>query len=127
MRSLWIAFAIACSMPPDPIPEPVPEPLEAPAPHEVAEHEDPPPARPTLDPDTTCGRAERCCHAFAEAMPHVVVESACAEPGEVAELEDADARCGRMIEGWRTALDRRDGVDPPEVCASPPRERSPRR
>ena len=37
MRSLWIAFAIACSMPPDPIPEPVPEPLEAPAPHEVAE------------------------------------------------------------------------------------------
>lgn len=119
MRGLWmILCAIACSMPPDP-PEVIPaEPFDGPTPHEHGEHAAPEPPRAPLDPATTCGRAEACCAAFAEVTPHVALDTACAEPHAAASLPDADARCARMIRGWRTALEQHEGLAMPEACAS---------
>ena len=118
MRGLWIACAIACSVPQD-APEPPTE-LEGPAPHEATEHS----AREatdglSLDPDTACGRALACCRAFAEATPNVLAEHACVGPAEASTADDADERCARMTEGWRVALERNPDVEPPGACSAP--------
>lgn len=70
-----------------------------------------------LDPSTTCGRALTCCRAYAEAMPNVVAETACAGPAEVADEPDADERCSRMTHGWREALALLEGGVPPACQA----------
>ncbi len=119
-------FAVACSSPTHDaasasdlsVEEPTPSGLGGPIPHETSEHR-PLEALSTLDPATTCGRAQACCRAFAAATPNVVSASACAETVEAAEREDADARCERMIVGWRIALDRNADVEPPPTCAAP--------
>lgn len=119
MRLFLTAFglAVACSMPPEPsageVDEPAGEPRSAAV---TAEPVDPPP--PPLDPESACGRAEACCQAFAEVTPHVEVASACAGPREVFEDDDADARCERMVEGWRVALETHEGVDVPDTCGA---------
>ncbi|MEZ4340509.1 MAG: hypothetical protein R3B82_28140 [Sandaracinaceae bacterium] len=123
MRALWICFAVACSMPPDPPATPGPEPLGGPVPHEATEHPEPLPSLPALDPSTVCGRAQRCCQAFAAITPNVAADIACAEPADAATAEDADARCGRMIIGWRAALEAHEGAEIPDECAVPERRR----
>lgn len=117
MRSIWIACAIACSAPQEvPIPPPT---LGGPAPHEGSEHSPPPAPEDRLDPTTTCGRAEVCCRAFAAAVPNVDEESACVGPAEAAESGAADERCERMTAGWRAALERHPGAEPPPECSPP--------
>lgn len=115
-RALLFAFAVACSVPQEAPPE-RPSRVSPPTPHEATAHApfEPP---PSLDPTTVCGRALACCRAFARATPHVSATSACAETFEVAELEDADARCGRMQLGWRAALEVREDLEPPEACSA---------
>ena len=120
MKTLLFAFAVACSSPPNDTPSPA-TPLhepDGPVPHEASQHR-PLEAPPTLDQATTCGRAQTCCRAFAAVTPNVVAASACAEPVEVAEHEDADERCERMIIGWRVALEHHVDVEPPPACAAP--------
>ncbi len=74
------------------------------------------PAEAPLDPDSSCGRARACCEAFADAIPNVRSASACAGPGEAASAPDGDARCERMRDGWRAALEHHPRVDPPQPC-----------
>ncbi|HJL18104.1 MAG TPA: hypothetical protein RMH99_20745, partial [Sandaracinaceae bacterium LLY-WYZ-13_1] len=71
------------------------------------------------DPGSACGRALACCRAYAEAVPNVVADSACAGPAEVADRPDADARCRAMAAGWRETLALLPDVDPPEACGAP--------
>lgn len=111
-----MAFAIACSMPPEPSERGARAEVVAPRPPEPSERAEAP--RAPLDPDSPCGRAERCCAAFAAVTPHVRVEVACAEPAEVADLADGAARCERMVIGWRAALERHADLEVPEDCAS---------
>jgi hypothetical protein len=87
---------------------------EAPAPRE---REPPPePSAVVLDPTSPCGRARACCRAYAEAIPHVDDAVACVGPAEVAGAPDADARCARMVEGWREALERLREGGAPAAC-----------
>mgnify|MGYP001263559802 CR=1 FL=1 len=116
MRGLWVAFAIACSMPPEPSGPAARAEVVAPPLPEPSEREAPP--RAPLDPSSPCGRAERCCVEFAAVTPHVRAEVACAEPAEVAELADGAARCERMLIGWRAALERHADAEVPEACLS---------
>lgn len=90
--------------PPDPAPE-LAEPTEEPRAIEVP-----------LDPDSECGRARLCCEAYARAIAGVVAASACVGPAEVAGEPDAAARCDRMREGWRVALEHHPDEEPPEAC-----------
>ena len=122
MRGLWIAFAVACSMPPE-APAAPPPGLDGPTPHEADGHPEPDPPPPALDPSTVCGRAQACCRAFAEVTPNVAADVACAEPADAAGAADADARCERMIIGWRAALELHDGLEMPDACAVPERRR----
>lgn len=117
MRSIWVACAIACSVPPEaPVSSPV---LRRPAPLEAPEHSPLPEPEAVLDPATMCGRAEACCRAFAAAVPNVVEESACAGPADAAGAGDADGRCERMMAGWRTVLERHPDAEPPPECSPP--------
>ena len=115
MKLLWIACAVACSVPQD-APRIPPE-IEGPLPHEASEHSAFAEPEPELDLSSVCGRAEVCCHAFANATPNVVAQSTCAGPREAAAQPDADARCERMMLGWRTALERNEDVELPSECS----------
>lgn len=114
MKAIWIVCAIACSVPQD-VPS-LPRDIEEPPPPESEPTALP---APGLDPASVCGRAEVCCRAFASATPHVVEQSACAGPAEAAAEPDAAARCRRMLAGWRTALERREGNEVPPECSAP--------
>jgi hypothetical protein len=60
--------------------------------------------RPEIDPESVCGRSLACCRAYAQAIPNVVEDSACAGVYEALGTEDPDARCENMKAGWREAL-----------------------
>lgn len=108
----WIAIAMTVAACGTSAAEPRPtEGAQESEPAEVA-----PTDLPTLDPSSVCGRARACCEAYAEAVPNVVVDSACAGPGEVAADPDSDARCRAMIAGWRETLRLLPEVDPPPAC-----------
>ena len=75
---------------------------------------------PPLDPESPCGRAARCCRAWASEMPNVEGDVACAGPAEDASAPDAAARCQRMLTGWREALVLMHPDDAlPDACAAP--------
>lgn len=119
MKVLLFVLAAACSAPTPATPEPASHAPAGPTPHESSDHRPivvAEPALESLDADTSCGRAQACCRAFAAATPHVDAASACAETVEVAELADADERCERMTIGWRVALEHNREVDPPAAC-----------
>lgn len=89
---------------------------------EVARPELAPPPLP-LDPESPCGRAERCCRAWAAEMPSVEADVACGGPAEDASATDGDARCERARVGWREALGLlHPDAELPEACVASPAE-----
>lgn len=119
--TLWLMTTMgACASeapPPDPVPTVGDEQTSVPPTEPAAPSPEP---RPTLDAQTACGHALRCCRAFADTLPNVVESTACAGPFEAADAEDADARCTRMQEGWREALLHATG-EAPATCGDAPR------